>query len=128
MLVVGGVLLFRTAGVLLDWTLPVAILVTIDTGLVMSRVATLRRRRRDQEAERRRALERAQATEREDQLRETAKRAGESLAIALEAAQMGTWDCDLRTGGSERSRRHDEIFGCGSSVRWGRDAILARVS
>ena len=124
----GGFLLFCTDGLLLDWTFPVAVLAAADAGLLVGRVATTRRRRREEEAELRTALERAQAAEREGQLRETAKRAGESLEIALDAAQMGIWDCDLRTGGSERSRRHDEIFGCAPSVPWGRDAILSRVA
>ena len=50
------------------------------------------------------AVERARA---EMALRE----AQESLSIALEAAQMGTWILDLKTSISERNFRHDQIFG-----------------
>ncbi len=38
-------------------------------------------------------------------------RAEESLAIALDAADMGSWDFDLETGDSIRSARHDDILG-----------------
>ncbi|MFZ2995806.1 ATP-binding protein [Sphingobium sp.] len=37
--------------------------------------------------------------------------ARESLAIALDAAGMGGWDINLRTGETRRTARHDEIFG-----------------
>ncbi len=50
------------------------------------------------------AVERARA---EKALRE----AQESLHIALEAAQMGTWILDLTNGSSKRNFRHDQIFG-----------------
>ena len=50
------------------------------------------------------AVERSRA---EQALRE----AQESLSIALEAAQMGTWILDLTTGRSKRNLRHDQIFG-----------------
>lgn len=38
-------------------------------------------------------------------------RAQEGLALALEAARMGTFDCDIATGLVRRSARHDELFG-----------------
>jgi PAS domain S-box-containing protein len=47
-------------------------------------------------------------------------RAEESLAIALDAADMGSWDLDLASGQSTRSPRHDAIFGYPERVsRWG---------
>ena len=55
------------------------------------------------------------------------KRAGETLReserrlhLALESAQMGTWDLDLLTDTSVRSLRHDQIFGYASAIpTWG---------
>jgi PAS domain S-box-containing protein len=35
----------------------------------------------------------------------------ERLQLAVDAAQLGTWDLDLTTGISVRSRRHDQLFG-----------------
>ncbi|WP_404337698.1 hypothetical protein AB2M62_03030 [Sphingomonas sp. MMS12-HWE2-04] len=37
--------------------------------------------------------------------------ARESLEIALEAAEMGSWDIDLASGKARRTLRHDQIFG-----------------
>jgi PAS domain S-box-containing protein len=43
---------------------------------------------------------------------EELRKAKESLTIALEASQMGTWDLDLtRDFSGRRSLRHDQIFG-----------------
>ena len=39
------------------------------------------------------------------------RQAQESLSIALEAAQMGTWILDLKNSTSKRNFRHDQIFG-----------------
>ena len=40
------------------------------------------------------------------------RRTQETLALAVDAAQMGTWDVDLRLGGAVvRNLRHDQIFG-----------------
>ncbi len=49
-----------------------------------------------------RALVRSEAALRENE---------ERLRIALEAANLGSWDLDLTTGKAARSLRHDEIFG-----------------
>jgi PAS domain S-box-containing protein len=47
-------------------------------------------------------------------------RAEDSLAIALDAADMGSWDLDLATDQATRSARHDAIFGYPERVaRWG---------
>jgi PAS domain S-box-containing protein len=35
----------------------------------------------------------------------------ERLRLALDAGQLGDWEIDLRTGVTNRSRRHDEVFG-----------------
>ena len=37
--------------------------------------------------------------------------ARQSLEIALDAADMGSWDVDLTSGDARRTPRHDEIFG-----------------
>jgi PAS domain S-box-containing protein len=49
--------------------------------------------------------------------------AQESLTIALEASQMGTWDLDLtRDFSGHRSLRHDQIFGYDTpQAEWGRE-------
>jgi PAS domain S-box-containing protein len=58
-----------------------------------------------------RAREVAQANLRlESEIAERA-RAEQSLAIALDAADMGSWDLDIATDDSVRSPRHDAIFG-----------------
>ena len=47
-------------------------------------------------------------------------RAEENLAIALAAADMGSWNLDLATDQATRSARHDAIFGYPERVaRWG---------
>jgi PAS domain S-box-containing protein len=47
-------------------------------------------------------------------------RAEESLAIALAAADMGSWDLDLATDQATRSARHDAIFGYPQRLpQWG---------
>ena len=35
----------------------------------------------------------------------------EQLSLAIEAAQMGTWDWDIRTGKVSWSRQHEQLFG-----------------
>ncbi|HZM88444.1 MAG TPA: PAS domain S-box protein [Blastocatellia bacterium] len=53
---------------------------------------------------------------------EALREAQESLTIAVEASQMGTWDLDLTKDFSgHRSLRHDQIFGYDSpQTQWGR--------
>ncbi|WP_210530168.1 response regulator [Rubellimicrobium arenae] len=54
--------------------------------------------------------------------------ARESLQIALDAAEMGSWDLDLVHDTARRTLRHDEIFGyAGLQPRWGREAFLRHV-
>ncbi len=54
--------------------------------------------------------------------------ARDSLEIALDAAGMGSWDIDLKTGETRRTLRHDEIFGYASArADWGVDAFLGHV-
>jgi signal transduction histidine kinase/CheY-like chemotaxis protein len=54
--------------------------------------------------------------------------ARESLQIALDAAEMGSWDLDLVNGFARRTLRHDEIFGYKSlQPRWSRDIFLGHV-
>jgi PAS domain S-box-containing protein len=47
---------------------------------------------------------------------EERNRAEDSLAVALDAAGMGSWDFDLVTDTSRRSFRYDEIFGHAQAV------------
>jgi len=50
------------------------------------------------------------------------------LGFALEAAEIGDWDMDLRTNIARRSLRHDQCFGYLEPVReWGYDTFLAHV-
>lgn len=54
--------------------------------------------------------------------------ARESLEIALDAAEMGSWDLDLVNDEARRTPRHDEIFGYASlQPHWGRDIFLRHV-
>ena len=63
------------------------------------------------------------------------KRAGETereserrLHLALESAQMGTWDLDLLSDTSVRSLRHDQIFGYASAIpTWGAARFMDHV-
>ena len=50
------------------------------------------------------------------------------LGFALEAAEIGDWDMDLRTNVARRSLRHDQCFGYVTPVpEWGYDTFLAHV-
>jgi PAS domain-containing protein len=118
---VGSFGAFAAAGLLLDATLPVVALLGVNLILLTERSYQEMRMRRSREAELAAAL-------REAELRTEAENARESLAIALDAAQMGMWDADLITGNSRRSARLDEIFGyTAPPPEWGREMLLTRV-
>lgn len=54
--------------------------------------------------------------------------AHETLAFALDAAEMGSWDLDLASDTSRRSLQHDRIFGyAGPAPEWGRKKFLQHV-
>ena len=54
--------------------------------------------------------------------------ARDSLEVALEAAEMGSWDLDLLSGQSRRTQRHDEIFGYPDRrASWGLETFLDHV-
>ncbi|KQP33691.1 histidine kinase [Methylobacterium sp. Leaf104] len=54
--------------------------------------------------------------------------ARDNVTVALEAADMGNWTLDLKTGESVRTPRHDRIFGYDSLLpRWGLAEFLAHV-
>ncbi|MES3056188.1 ATP-binding protein [Sphingomonas faeni] len=54
--------------------------------------------------------------------------ARESLEIALDAAGMGSWDFDLKTGETRRTQRHDDIFGYPHGVaQWNLDSFLKHI-
>ena len=51
-----------------------------------------------------------------------------SLEVALDAADMGSWDIDIATGVAERTLRHDQIFGYDEPLpEWNVDAFLGHV-
>jgi len=113
---------FATAGLLFDATLPVTALLGTNLIVLAERTHQEVRTRRSTEAELANAL-------REAELRTDAENARESLAIALDAAQLGMWDADLIGGVSRRSARHDEIFGYPDPPpEWGRETLLAHVT
>ena len=81
------------------------------------------RRRQYQVRDAAEALERA-VVERTGEL----EKARASLEVALNAADMGSWDIDLATGETRRSLRHDQIFGfTEAQPHWDVDTFLARV-
>ena len=113
---------FAGAGLLLDATLPITAFLTINLIVLAERTRQEVRTRRQREAE----LANAR---REAELRTEAENARESLAIALDAAQLGMWDADLIGGTWRRSVRHDEIFGYpGPPPEWSREKLLAHVA
>jgi len=58
------------------------------------------------------------------ELKESRKR----LRLALEMAQLGDWELDLRTGLATRSRRHDQIFGYDEPLEdWNYDIFMEHV-
>lgn len=62
-----------------------------------------------------------------DRLRaqEVLQRSEERLNLALDAARMGTWDLDFKTGQVWRSRLHDEIFGfVAPQAEWTQETFL----
>jgi signal transduction histidine kinase/CHASE2 domain-containing sensor protein len=112
---------FAGAGLLLDATLPVAALLGTNVILLAERTHREVFTRRQRENELANAL-------REAELRAEAENARESLAIALDSAQMGIWDADLILGTSRRSPRYDELFGwAGAPSQWNRETLLSSV-
>jgi CHASE2 domain-containing sensor protein/nitrogen-specific signal transduction histidine kinase len=119
--VAGSLGAFAVAGLLLDPTLP------LTAFLVTNLVVLAERSHREALTRRQREIELAGAR-REAVLRGEAERARESLAIALDAARMGSWDADLVRGTARRSPRYVEIFGrTRAETRWSREALLASV-
>jgi len=52
----------------------------------------------------------------------------ERLGFALDAAEIGDWDMDLRTNVARRSLRHDQCFGYAQVVpEWGYDTFISHV-
>ena len=106
--------------------------------LVSATAAALRARRRQYQA-RERLLERERDREQlrlanEGLERRVAERtrevetAHETLAFALDAAGMGSWDLDYGTGASRRSPRFDTVFGYDApQAFWNRETFLAHV-
>ena len=113
---------FAASGLLFDATLPVAALLGTNIILLAERTHREVLTRRQRESELANAL-------REVELRTEAENVRESLAIALDSAQMGIWDADLILGTSHRSPRYDEIFGCaGAPSQWNRETLLSSVA
>lgn len=54
--------------------------------------------------------------------------ARDNLEFALDAAGMGSWDLDLRSGNIERTERHDQIFGYADALPvWHVPLLLSHV-
>jgi signal transduction histidine kinase len=94
-----------------------------DAMLGAVRSALKARRRQYQVRDAAEALERA-VIERTSEL----EKARASLEVALNAADMGSWDIDMTTGEARRSLRHDQIFGFTElQPHWDVDTFLQRV-
>ena len=106
--------------------------------LASAAASALRARRRQYQA-REYLLERERAQEQlrrsnEDLERRVAERtreveaAHETLAFALDAAGMASWDLDYVTGVSRRSPRYDAVFGyAGEGPAWDRQVLLDHI-
>ncbi|WP_423794563.1 MASE4 domain-containing protein [Methylobacterium durans] len=72
---------------------------------------------------------RAEATARDREAqRAELQLARDNLVLALEAAEMGDWEFDLRSGASRRTRRHDAIFGHDEPVaEWNVETLVRHV-
>ncbi|HEY4044268.1 MAG TPA: CHASE2 domain-containing protein [Rhodopila sp.] len=119
---------FRQQGLLLDWVFPSFCLgvcaLAASTARVGVEVAAWRRH----EAEL--AIERARRAvlKREVALRGEAGSLRQSLAFAVDAAQLGVWDADLLDGSWRHSARFDAILGLNTSPSgWSPDIVLNRV-
>ncbi|PXW65382.1 PAS domain-containing hybrid sensor histidine kinase/response regulator [Methylobacterium sp. B4] len=111
----------------------------INAETLTSAVASSLRARRRQYQAREHLLERERAQEQlrlanEGLERRVAERtreveaAHETLAFALDAAGMTSWDIDIVTGAHRRSPRFDAVFGYeGAGRDWDRNSLLAHV-
>ncbi|MFF8800874.1 MULTISPECIES: ATP-binding protein [unclassified Methylobacterium] len=111
----------------------------INAETLTSAVASSLRARRRQYQAREHLLERERAQEQlrlanEGLERRVAERtreveaAHETLAFALDAAGMTSWDIDIVTGAHRRSPRFDAVFGYeGAGRAWDRESFLAHV-
>jgi PAS domain S-box-containing protein len=62
------------------------------------------------------------------QTAEALRASEERLQLAMEAAQLGSWDWDLTTDRAIRSLRHDQIFGYDSlQPEWGAEIAIANI-
>ena len=111
----------------------------INAETLTSAVASALRARRRQYQARSHLAERADAQERLRLLNETLEHrvqertreldaARETLAFAMDSAEMGSWDLDLLGDSSRRSLQHDRIFGYAEPVPlWSRQTFLDHV-
>ena len=106
--------------------------------LASAAASALRARRRQYQArehllERERAQEQLRLANEDLELRvaertREVEAAHETLAFALDAAGMASWDIDYAAGTSRRSPRFDTVFGYGETgPAWDRDSFLAHV-
>jgi signal transduction histidine kinase/CHASE2 domain-containing sensor protein len=112
---------FAASGLLLDATLPLA-------AFLWTNIIVLAERWRREMLTRRQRESKLASALRQAALRREAENAREGLAIALDAAQMASWDADLIRGTFRSSPRYAEIFGWGGALtQWSRETLLAGV-
>ena len=111
----------------------------INAETLTSAVASALRARRRQYQAKSHLVEKERAEERLRVLNETLEQrvqertreldgARETLAFAMNSAEMGSWDLDLVADASKRSLQHDRIFGYAEAVRnWQRETFLQHV-
>jgi signal transduction histidine kinase len=124
----GSVWLFRHDGILLDWVFPSFCLLVLGLAASTARIGTEVAAQRRHEAEL--AIERVRraTVEREMALRTEAETLRQNLAFAVDAAGLGVWDADLRSGVWHHSPRLDTILGLTTPPsRWSPDILLDRV-
>ena len=102
---------FRRHGILLDWVFPISSLVVLCLAASAARIGVEMAARQRHEAELAAERVRRAALEREMELRTQTEALRQSLAFAVDAAQLGIWDANLRDGVWHHSPRHDAILG-----------------
>jgi signal transduction histidine kinase len=123
-----SVLLFLSQGLLVDCVLPLTCLFAAGFVAISFRIRAEMVIRSRREAELVVTSVRRSAERREAELRSEAETLRQSLAFAVDAARLGVWDADLRSGTWRHSQRHDAVLGLPGSVpTWTPALLLDRV-